>query len=207
MCEFFSFTTKGDGIPKYFNAKLRKLINKGKLNYNPDSHTSINDYHGIKGIAEDKTNKYEYILIYRKFVIDQINTTDDSVQCEKWVNKFIKTKKFTNILSTISSLDLSGCDLKGITLPTSVGGSLDLSGCDLKGITLPTSVGGYLDLRGCDLKGITFPTSVGGYLDLRGCDLKGITLPTSVGGSLYLRGCDLKGIGIKLIRSKYRVLL
>ena len=39
-------------------------------------------------------------------------------------------------------LYLCGCDLKGITLPTSVGGSLDLSGCDLKGITLPTSVGG-----------------------------------------------------------------
>ena len=29
--------------------------------------------------------------------------------------------------------------------------SLYLSGCDLKGITLPTSVGGYLYLRGCDL--------------------------------------------------------
>jgi len=27
-------------------------------------------------------------------------------------------------------------------------GSLDLRGCDLKGITLPTSVGGYLDLSG-----------------------------------------------------------
>ena len=26
---------------------------------------------------------------------------------------------------------------KGITLPQSIGGSLDLSGCDLKGITLP----------------------------------------------------------------------
>jgi hypothetical protein len=47
-----------------------------------------------------------------------------------------------------SSLDLRGCDLKGIKLPTSVGGSLDLSGCDLKGIKLPTSVGGWLDLSG-----------------------------------------------------------
>ena len=68
-------------------------------------------------------------------------------------------------------------------------GSLDLRGCDLKGITLPTSVGGSLDLRGCDLKGITLPTSVGGSLYLSGCDLKGITLPTSVGGSLDLSGC------------------
>jgi len=91
-------------------------------------------------------------------------------------------------------LDLSGCDLAGITLPTSIGGSLDLTGCDLAGITLPTSIGGWLDLRGCDLAGITLPTSVGGSLDLRGCDLAGITLLTSVGGSLYLRGCDLAGI-------------
>ena len=58
--------------------------------------------------------------------------------------------------------------------------ALDLSGCDLKGITLPTSVGGWLDLSGCDLKGITLPTSVGGWLYLRGCDLKGITLPKGV---------------------------
>ena len=36
-------------------------------------------------------------------------------------------------------------------------GSLDLSGCDLKGVTLPQSVSGWLDLRGCDLKGVTLP--------------------------------------------------
>ena len=83
-------------------------------------------------------------------------------------------------------LGLSGCDLNGITLPTSIGGSLDLSGCDLTGITLPTSIGGWLDLSGCDLTGITLPTSVGGSLDLSGCDLTGITLPTSVGGSIDL---------------------
>jgi len=40
------------------------------------------------------------------------------------------------------------------------GGSLDLSGCDLKGITLPTSVGCSLNLRGCDLKGITLPDNL-----------------------------------------------
>jgi uncharacterized protein YjbI with pentapeptide repeats len=69
------------------------------------------------------------------------------------------------------------------------GGWLDLRGCDLTGITLPTSIGGWLDLRGCDLTGITLPTSVGGSLDLSGCDLTGITLPTSIGGSLDLSGC------------------
>ena len=44
------------------------------------------------------------------------------------------------------SLDVRGGDLKGITLPTTIGGSLDVSGCDLKGITLPTTIGGYLDV-------------------------------------------------------------
>ena len=92
------------------------------------------------------------------------------------------------------SLDLSGCDLKGIKLPDTVGGWLYLSGCDLKGIKLPKTVGGSLDLSGCDLKGIKLPKTVGGWLDLSGCDLKGIKLPKTVGGSLYLKGCDLKGI-------------
>ena len=51
--------------------------------------------------------------------------------------------------------DLSGCDMKGLTLPISIGGFLDLSGCDLTGLTLPTSIGGSLYLRGC-----TIPASV-----------------------------------------------
>ena len=70
-----------------------------------------------------------------------------------------------------------------------VTGWLDLSGCDLSGVTLPASVGGSLDLSGCDLSGVTLPASVGGSLDLSGCDLSGVTLPASVGGSLYLSGC------------------
>ena len=137
MCKFFSFTTKGDGVPMYFNSNLRKQISEGKLNYNPDSHTSINDYFGLKGKAEDNTNKYEFTLGNpHKFVIDQINTTDDSGKCQKWINKFFKSKEFSKILFSQSEVDLSGCDLKGITLPTSVGGYLDLSGCYLKDINI-----------------------------------------------------------------------
>ena len=37
------------------------------------------------------------------------------------------------------------------------GGSLDVRGCDLKGVKLPASVGGSLDVRGCDLKGVKLP--------------------------------------------------
>ena len=128
---------------------------------------------------------------------------------ERLLTKYPKFKDFFNMCfdvlgsNYIGSLDLSGCNLKGITLPSSVGGSLDLSGCNLKGITLPNSIGGSLYLRGCDLKGITLPNSIGGSLYLSGCDLKGITLPSSISGSLYLSGCDLKGIKIpKRLKNK-----
>ena len=59
-------------------------------------------------------------------------------------------------------------------------GSLDVRGCDLKGVALPKSIGGYLDVRGCDLKGVALPKSIGGYLDVRGCDLKGVALPKKI---------------------------
>ena len=39
-------------------------------------------------------------------------------------------------------------------------GSLDVGGCDLKGIKLPTSICGSLYVRGCDLKGIKLPENV-----------------------------------------------
>lgn len=62
------------------------------------------------------------------------------------------------------------------------GGSLDLEGCDLKGVKLPESVGGELYLGECNLKGVTLPKSVGGGLYTRGCDLEGVTLPSIVEG-------------------------
>ena len=43
------------------------------------------------------------------------------------------------------------------------GGSLDVSGCDLKGVTLPTTIGGWLNLSFSDLKGVTLPTTIGGF--------------------------------------------
>ena len=92
------------------------------------------------------------------------------------------------------SLDLRGCDLKGIKLPSEIGGSLYLGGCDLKGVEFPAKIGGWLDLRGCDLKGIKLPSEIGGSLDLSGCDLKGVEFPAKIGYSLDLSGCDLKGI-------------
>ena len=45
-------------------------------------------------------------------------------------------------------------------MPDKIKGSLDLGGCDLKGIKLPQSVGGSLYLGGCDLKGIKLPQNL-----------------------------------------------
>ena len=69
---------------------------------------------------------------------------------------------------------------KYFNLMFSLSGYLDVRGCALKGVTLPTSIVGYLDVRGCDLKGIALPTSIGGSLDVGGCDLKGVTLPKNI---------------------------
>ena len=190
MCKFFSFCTDGKTNRYYFNNEQRMNLKKDNpQKYETDSHASICKFYGLN---EDKVNKYEFDPFWGGFTVDQINAkNDDRKLAEKWVRKLTIPYSFVS-----GYLDLSGCDLKGITLPQSVGGYLDLIGCDLKGITLPQSVGGSLDLSGCDLNGITLPQSVGGYLDLSGCDLKGITLPQSIGGSLYLSGCDMNGITI-----------
>lgn len=80
MCNFFSVTSDGNGNIQYFDWELRKKCLTGELDYDPDSHTSINDYFGHKGAAEDKRNKYEYNPLTGKFTVDQINTGNDSAQ-------------------------------------------------------------------------------------------------------------------------------
>ena len=78
MCKFFSGVSDGKGKFMYFDSKLRKECLSGKLNYNPDSHTSIADYFGYKGKKEDVLNKYEYNPLTKVFEIDQLNSKDDS---------------------------------------------------------------------------------------------------------------------------------
>jgi hypothetical protein len=85
MCNFFSFVSDGTGRFMYFDWALRAKCLSGEINYNPDSHTSIADYHGYNGILEDDLNKYEYNPLTQEFTIDQINTTDDSAAAEAWV--------------------------------------------------------------------------------------------------------------------------
>jgi len=94
MCNFFSCVSDGNGKIYYFDWKLRKQCIADKLNYNPDSHTSIADYFGFKAEKEDKLNKYEYNPLTKVFIKDQINTTDDSDAVEKLCRKL----KFNKIV-------------------------------------------------------------------------------------------------------------
>ncbi len=82
MCQFFSCISDGKGKMYYCNWKVRSKWLSGNLPnmQSPDSHTSIAEYYGFKGSAEDNLNKYEYNPLTKVFVRDQINTTNDSDQ-------------------------------------------------------------------------------------------------------------------------------
>jgi len=87
MCDFFSLTSDGNGNIKYFNWELRKKCISGELDYDPDSHTSINDYFGFNVVRADGRNKYEFNPLTRKFMVDQINGWDDSDEVERQVRE------------------------------------------------------------------------------------------------------------------------
>lgn len=101
MCKFFSCTSDGKGNILYADWELRKRMLWGDLKnkgYNPDSHTSINDYFGFKGVEEDTRNKYEYNPISKIFVIDEINSIDDSDK----VKRQIKALDFKKIIPQLN---------------------------------------------------------------------------------------------------------
>lgn len=85
MCRFFSLTSDGRGEIRYFDWEQRKRILDGELDYNPDSHTSINDFFGYKGEMEDCRNRYEYNPITGVFTVDAIHGEDDSAEVERKV--------------------------------------------------------------------------------------------------------------------------
>ena len=85
MCKFFSLTSDGHGEIRYFDWIQRKRILDGELDYNPDSHTSINDFYGYKGEMEDCRNRYEYNPITGVFTVDAIHGEDDSAEIERKV--------------------------------------------------------------------------------------------------------------------------
>ena len=92
MCNFFSFVSDpSKPIPErfmYMDWPTRQKIIAKELNYEADSHTSVADFFGYKGKAEDSLNKYEYNPLLGKFQVDQINNKiDDSAEAKKWVHE------------------------------------------------------------------------------------------------------------------------
>ena len=81
----------GKGTVYYFDHELRKQCLSDKLDYEPDSHTSIAHY---KGKDEDELNKYEYNPLTKKFQTDQLNATDDS----KKVERFCRNLDFSTVV-------------------------------------------------------------------------------------------------------------
>ena len=92
MCNWFSCVSDGEGYMYSFNEEHRQAIYDGKelackVGANPirargglDSHSALCSFYGLDC---DKVNKYEFRPLDRHFKIDQINTTDDSKQIKR----------------------------------------------------------------------------------------------------------------------------
>ncbi len=109
MCNFFTFCSDGTGKTYYFDWARRKgLLMDNPKNYSPDSHASIAEFYSLK---EDKLNKYEFNPFLKTFQNDQINSTDDSSQVEKWVKnldfkKIIKPLIIKPIINPLTIIPL-----------------------------------------------------------------------------------------------------
>jgi len=80
MCEFFSFCTDEYGMKYYFNWEQRQAMKfEGQ-----DSHDHIIAEYKLK---DDKINCFEFNPLTRKFQVDKLNTIDNRIQAEEWVNK------------------------------------------------------------------------------------------------------------------------
>ena len=143
MCNFFSFLSNGNGKTLYFEPEQREAFEKdNKEGFEYDSHTFIACFFEIKGKDEDRWNRWEYNPYSKKLTLDQKGLDKKGFEIQDDRDIFIKK---------IESLDWGKFIVQG---------PLDVSGCDLKGVTLPHEIGGYLYVSGCDLKGVTLPQGV-----------------------------------------------
>jgi hypothetical protein len=150
MCSFFSLVSDGKGKIMFFDWKLRKQILAKKLDCQPDSHTSIADYHGYKGEKEDKLNKYEYNFLTGNFVIDQLNAdNNDSADVKKFCKKLnpkkvvpaLVVKPILNPFKDKSCVKITKADLRLLKKWASVRDSVGASVRDSVGASVWASVG------------------------------------------------------------------
>ena len=114
MCQFFSANSDGKGKVIFFKPEdIAKEMSKGNpKNYEWNSHTSIADYHGIKGLDEDKWNKWEYNPDTKELKADKLNTTDDSNKVKAVIEEYLKEKDIVwlrNLYNRNSGDCNSGC--------------------------------------------------------------------------------------------------
>ena len=133
MCKFFSLCSQGDGKPLYFDAKIRKDIIAKKSKYQTtDSHTSIADHFGHKGLDEDKLNKYEYDVWTKKISIDHLGARDDSKQIKDFCDNLdfttvvpeLNIKPIIHPFKDIQTLKVTKLDIKLLREWASVGASV-----------------------------------------------------------------------------------
>ena len=94
MCKFFSANSNGKGKVEFFKVEdTAKLMAEGNpKNYDWNSHTSIADFHGHKGLEEDKWNKWEYNTETKELSVDTLVTTDDRKKVKQSIERYLKNK-------------------------------------------------------------------------------------------------------------------
>jgi len=94
MCKFFSCISDGEGNVKHFDPKdvIEIMIKGNPENYDFNSHTSYCHFKGIKGLQEDKWNKWEYNPSSKKLKSDNLATNDDTRKVKKYLESWFKDK-------------------------------------------------------------------------------------------------------------------
>jgi hypothetical protein len=94
MCNFFSAISNGEGKTLFFKLEdIVTIMAEGNLNnLDWNSHTSIAFYNNIKGLEEDKWNKWEYDVDKKLLNIDRLNTTDDGIKVKENIEKYLENK-------------------------------------------------------------------------------------------------------------------
>ena len=101
MCNFFSCISDGKGQVLYFTAEeiVTQMAKGNPENYSFNSHSSIADFHNIKGTQEDKWNKWEYDTNKKELKQDTLNTIDDSVAVIKRIEEYLKDKDISFLIN------------------------------------------------------------------------------------------------------------
>ena len=95
MCRFLSAISNGKGKVLFFTLEDIQKIEKenNPQDYDWNSHTSIADYHGIKGKKEDLWNKWQYNPETKELKVDGVlNAKDDTKKVRAAIIRYLKEK-------------------------------------------------------------------------------------------------------------------